>query len=64
MIFGLINIGVAAFEDCRGLTNFTIPGSVLTIGKAAFVRCTSLASINIPASVTSLENSCSKAAPV
>ena len=44
----------AAFKDCSGLTNITIPSSVTSISDDAFLCCSSLASITIPDSVTSI----------
>ena len=45
------------FNNCKGLTNITIPESVTTIKEAAFYGCSSLTEIKIPNSVTSIENS-------
>ena len=44
-----------AFEECRELTNITIPNSVESIGSVAFSNCKSLTSIIIPSSVTRIE---------
>ena len=38
----------AAFKNCVGLTNITVPQSVETIEKGAFNGCTNLSSITIP----------------
>ena len=43
-----------AFEDCKSLTEITIPDSVTKIGRRAFCGCTSLAAITIPDSVTEI----------
>ena len=50
----LTEIGIAAFEECRGLTEITIPNSVTSIGDHAFGTCTGLTEITIPNSVTSI----------
>ena len=50
------SIGEYAFADCSGLTNITIPNSVISIGNYAFAGCSELTSITIPSSVTSIEN--------
>ena len=42
---GVTNIGVTAFDYCRGLTSVTIPASVATIGGSAFRNCTNLTAI-------------------
>ncbi len=47
-------IGVAAFRECRNLTNVTIPDRVTSIGSGAFLGCNNLKSITIPDSVTSI----------
>ena len=44
----------AAFHDCTGLTNVTIPNSVTTIGTEAFIGCTGLTGVNISNSVTTI----------
>ncbi len=48
------SIGQSAFEQCKKLTNITIPNSVTSIGNFAFYVCSSLTSITIPNSVTSI----------
>ena len=48
------NILRGAFNNCEGLTNITIPGSVTNIGNYAFEGCTGLTSITIPNSVTNI----------
>ena len=52
--YKVTSIGYAAFRDCTGLTNITIPNSVTSIGKYAFEKCTGLTNITIPNSVTSI----------
>ncbi len=52
--YSVTSIGVAAFEDCTGLTSIEIPNSVTSIGEAAFNGCWNLTSIEIPNSVTSI----------
>jgi hypothetical protein len=41
-------IGVAAFQYCKGLKNLLIPSSVTRIECAAFVQCTRLISLELP----------------
>ena len=59
-------IGVAAFRECRNLTNVTIPDrvtsiaipdSVTSIESFVFSECSSLTSVTIPGSVTSIGDS-------
>jgi len=40
-------IGIGAFIDCAGITNFTLPGTLTAIGDNAFERCIGL---NLPLS--------------
>lgn len=49
-------IGAAAFSRCSGLTDVTIPNSIMFIDASAFDGCSSLASIDIPNSVWSIRN--------
>ncbi|MEI8084805.1 MAG: leucine-rich repeat domain-containing protein [Paludibacter sp.] len=49
----LASIADAAFGNCTGLTNITIPDGVMMIG-AAFSGCTGLTSITIPSGVLSI----------
>ncbi len=53
---GTVNIG-GAFYGCTGLTEVTIPNSVVTIGISAFYGCTSLTEITIPDSVVTIGTS-------
>jgi len=39
------NIGNEAFAYCEGITNLTVPGSVISIGMYAFETCTSLTNV-------------------
>ena len=48
----ITSIGDRAFEECRRLTNITIPNSITLIGDRAFSGCTGLTNITIPNSVT------------
>ena len=52
---GVTSIGNSAFDNCRRLTDITIPKSVTSIGNYAFYNCSSLTSITIPDSVTSIK---------
>ena len=40
-------IGYAAFYDCTGLTNASLPSSIYGIGNEAFSGCTKLATVNL-----------------
>ena len=42
---GVTTIGKMAFNNCTGLTTFTIPASVTSIGGSAFSGCSSLATV-------------------
>ena len=50
------SIETNAFENCGGLTNITIPNSVISIGYHAFQGCSGLTSVTIPNSVTSIKS--------
>lgn len=50
--YAVTTIGVAAFDNCTGLTGIEIPNSVVRIENHAFQRCSSLKSVVIPNSVT------------
>ena len=51
---GVSEIPLGAFVGCDGLTEVTIPETVVNIGNFAFRSCSNLKSVNIPASVTSI----------
>lgn len=51
---GVTSISKYAFENCTGLTDVTIPGSVRTIEEYAFHRCDALTAVTIPQGVTSI----------
>ena len=48
------SIGESAFDNCIGLSSFSIPSTVTSIGKNAFKNCSGLTTITIPNSVTSI----------
>ena len=39
---GLLHIGLRSFSGCTGLTEITLPDSVISIGKSAFYECSNL----------------------
>ena len=45
---GVTNIAFAAFYYCAGLTNITLPSTVVTVEDWAIASCTSLTSLTIP----------------
>lgn len=45
---GITALCAGAFENCAGLTQVSLPGSLKTIGSRAFAGCTALAQIRIP----------------
>ena len=48
---GIPYISAAMFQQCRGLTNITIPSSVKSIGEFAFNECPNLLPVHIPNNV-------------
>ena len=44
----MTEIGFCAFRDCAGLTQVTIPESVMKIDVFAFYKCVSLTNVTIP----------------
>lgn len=54
IITGGTSIGEYAFKDCTGLTNITIPNSVISISAHAFRNCSGLTDIIVPDSVVSI----------
>ncbi len=52
--YTVTSIGIGAFYKCSGLTEVTIPNSVITIGEEAFERCSGLTEVTIGNSVTSI----------
>ena len=51
---GVTTIGDCAFNECKNLTQITIPAGVENIGEWAFSESENLTQITIPASVTSI----------
>ena len=49
-----VDIGVASFSNCNGLTSVIIPEGTARIEMQAFYRCGNLTSVTIPVSVTSI----------
>ncbi len=54
---GSVCISYGAFKGCTGLTNITIPDSIISIEDYAFDGCKGLTSVVIPDSVISIGNS-------
>ena len=52
--YSVVRIHDYAFEDCKGLTNITIPSSVESIGIEAF-KNSGLTTIELPSSITSID---------
>jgi hypothetical protein len=52
--YGITKIGDNAFENCAGLAEVTIPGSVISIGELAFSGCHDLVMVTIPRSVLTI----------
>lgn len=51
---GVTNIGRGAFQNCKKLTNVTIPDSIITIGDYTFYGCENLTNVTVPNSVTTI----------
>ncbi len=51
--YSVVSIGYKAFENCKGLTNITIPSSVVSIDVEAF-KNSGLTTIELPSSITSI----------
>ncbi len=47
-------IGDAAFRDCTGITEITVPKGVTSVGSSSFEGCTELTSVTIENGVTSI----------
>ena len=43
-----------AFNNCRNITNITVPDSVTSIGDCSFQNCSSLITVTIPSGVTNI----------
>ncbi len=54
------NIEQYAFQDCKSLTNITLPSSLTSIGQNAFNGCIGLTTITIPDDVTSISENAFK----
>ena len=51
--YSVVSIASYAFKNCKGLTNITIPSSVVNIGTDAFAN-SGLTTIELPSSITSI----------
>ena len=56
LLEGVHTIGEGAFADCTGLTNLTIPESVLYVCSRAFCGCTGLESVVIQNAIADLDS--------
>ena len=54
--YGVVNIGMGAFYECRNLTSITIPYGVEGFGWGAFSGCSNLTSIELPSSLKEIGN--------
>uniref|UniRef100_UPI0040290FA2 leucine-rich repeat domain-containing protein n=1 Tax=Candidatus Limisoma sp. TaxID=3076476 RepID=UPI0040290FA2 len=50
-------IGRSAFSGCSGMTELTLPNSVMSIGRSAFSGCSGMTELTLPSSVTRIGNS-------
>jgi hypothetical protein len=57
IVDGLATVPEDAFKECTGLTEVTLPDSVVILGTRAFYNCLKLTTINL-SSVQSIESSC------
>ena len=53
--YSVVSIADEAFKNCKGLTNITIPSSVVKIGTRAF-QGSGLTTIELPSSITSIDH--------
>ncbi len=53
---GVTSICNTAFQQCRYLTDVSIPNTVTVIGNHAFYNCPKLTNVTLPNSVTSIDN--------
>ena len=53
--YSVVSIAYEAFDNCKGLTNITIPSSVIKIESRAFAS-SGLTTIELPSSITSIDN--------
>jgi hypothetical protein len=54
VVYDVVSIGFAAFNNCSRLTSITLPESIISLDNWAFMSCKSLISITLPNSVTSI----------
>lgn len=55
-LWRVVEIGNNAFDNCKGLTNITLPNSIIEIGDYSFEGCSNLERILIPKSVEYIGN--------
>ena len=52
---GLNYIGASMFQDCKKLSNISLPNTVQTIQSQAFANCTKLRAITLPTALTEIQ---------
>ena len=61
---GIVEIVMAAFNGCTGITSVEFPNTVTTIGDRAFQGCTALASVTLGASIATIGTDAFKNCPL
>ena len=55
-LWGITSIGAFAFNDCTGLTEFTLPASITSIGERAFYYCDKLKHLYVHSTIPASYN--------
>ena len=53
--YQVTHIGDYAFDDCQGVTSFSLPEGLLTIGSEAFDGCVHLETVYLPSTLVSID---------